>query len=763
MTNLLISLAIIVITALGVIWMMLSISKEITKNHITLTFCTAISAVIIYVGFLFSTSFKSAIILSNIYYSLMLWMIFFLHQFIIDYSQIRRKNKYVHIFNILLCCLDSFYSIYNMFTGLFYSVVPQQLFATDLYIWTVQTAPLFIFHFINASIIIIQTFILLFVRITQVPNIYRTSYLRIAFCYVVFIIAYCFVNYYHFPIDISLFMFTFIADSLFLYASTDAPRNVINRTLDISNSNSKSGICCFTYENEIVFTNTAICDIFNITKKSEQSKIIEYYEDFIKRNNNPNQKIFTGEDEFFVNGSKRIFQVTVKKIIQQNTQVGTAIFLLDRTEELIRFKADKYKANHDELTGLYNREYFFERANECLRANPADKWLMLSSNIKDFKLINETQGEDFGDEVLRYIAKIIADNSHEDTIYGRISDDRFAILMKQEYFDEEKIQKEIANLAKITDVNGYKLQMNIGIFYTDYAMDNAMLMYDKADLAIQNQVNKYQQPFAEYTDSLMKKLIEEKNMLADFDYALRSGQFEMYLQPQISTNGKVKGAEALVRWNIPGLQTLNPVSFIPLFEKSGLIYKLDKFIWEEAAKKLYQWSKNEMKNQFISVNVSSRDFFYLDVHKEFVDLTKKYYIKPENLKIEITESVLTTNNKSALNAIQELRSEGFQIGIDNFGSKDSSLNMIKQVPSDVLKINMDFLQKNKNEQKESIILKNIVEMAKMLNMQVVIEKLENEEQFNKMKKIKCDLFQGFYYSKPLPVDEYEKKYFKEVE
>lgn len=758
MSNIIISLSIIIIAALGCIWMMLNSNNIHNRRCINFTFSIAIVALIFYLGFIFADSERSASILSNIYYALTLWLVYFLHLFIREQAHFKRLDNKIHIFYLILCCIDSFYSLWNIFANIFYSVVQKQLFNTGLVIWGIQATPLFVFHFLNAGIIILQTFGILFYKIQHVPRIYRTTYYRITYCYIIFIIVYALVNYFNFPIDISLFMFTFIANSLFLYASTEAPRIVINKTLEISNNNSKIGICCFTHEDEVIFVNKTVCSIFDVNKKTGYDKIIDYYKDFTTRYNYKNQNLFTHEDEIVINGEKRIFNISCKQIIQQKAQIGTAIFFSDRTEELQQFLADQYKANHDALTGIYNREYFFEKANEKLRAEPAAKWMMLSSNIKDFKLINETQGEEVGDEVLRYTAELIAKGAHEDTIFGRISDDRFAVLFKQEYFDEEIILKGISSLSQITDTNGYKLQINIGIFRTDYAMDNALLMYDKADLALQNQTDKYQHPFAEYDDSLMKRLIEEKNILADFDYALRSGQFKMFLQPQLSKDEKSKGAEALVRWIVPGGTPILPEKFIPTLEKSGLIFKLDKFIWEEAAKKLAEWKKIGKKDLFISVNVSARDFFYMDIHQEFLDLVKKYDIATKSLKIEITETVLMTNLESSLKLINDLRADGFQIEIDDFGSKFSSLNMLKEIPADVLKIDMEFIRENQNEKKEAIILKNIIEMAKMLDMQVVIEGLENEEQFKRLEKTKCDLYQGFYYSKPLPVDEFEQKY-----
>lgn len=258
----------------------------------------------------------------------------------------------------------------------------------------------------------------------------------------------------------------------------------------------------------------------------------------------------------------------------------------------------------------------------------------------------------------------------------------------------------------------------------------------------------------------MKRLMHEKSIVAEFDKALENGEFCMYLQPQFDSRGTLLGAEALVRWNHPKRGLLYPDSFVGILEKTGIIYKLDNFIWEKAAEKIKEWNAAGYEDYHISINISAKDFYYLDLYNVLTGIVRKYGIAPKHLNLEITETVIMSDVKMHMEILDRLQQFGFQIEIDDFGSGYSSLNTLKDIKADLLKIDMLFLRETDNQERSRKILKFIITMAKALNMDVITEGVETEKQLDFLSGIGCEMFQGFYFSRPIPVDKFEDKYFQ---
>lgn len=202
---------------------------------------------------------------------------------------------------------------------------------------------------------------------------------------------------------------------------------------------------------------------------------------------------------------------------------------------------------------------------------------------------------------------------------------------------------------------------------------------------------------------------------------------------------------------------ISPIDFIPVYEKSGLISRLDRYIWEQAAAKLGEWKKAGI-NMSISVNISPKDFYYIDIFNTFAGLIKKYDIEPSNLKIEITETTIMSDVPNLMGELEELRKAGFTLEMDDFGSGYSSLNTLKDINVDVLKVDMGFIKETKNVKKSRIILASVIKMAKELNLLIITEGVETEEQVDNLTKLGCDVFQGYYFSKAIDVNEFEKRY-----
>lgn len=271
-------------------------------------------------------------------------------------------------------------------------------------------------------------------------------------------------------------------------------------------------------------------------------------------------------------------------------------------------------------------------------------------------------------------------------------------------------------------------------------------------------LREYKSNIAYYTERLFESSIEERRIIGEFERAISNNEFEMYLQPQVDSSGNLYGAEALVRWQHPERGLLSPAIFIDVLEKTGFIYKLDRYMWDKAAKKLGEWKKEGKDQYHISVNISTKDFYLVDVYETFVGLVDKYDIDPVNLNIEITETTLMSDFDKNMGIIRLLQNYGFNIEIDDFGSGYSSLNMLKDISADVLKIDMGFLRASENEAKGLDILESIITLAGKLGMKVITEGVETKKQLYMLVEMGCDMYQGYYFSKPIPVDEFEKKY-----
>ena len=236
-------------------------------------------------------------------------------------------------------------------------------------------------------------------------------------------------------------------------------------------------------------------------------------------------------------------------------------------------------------------------------------------------------------------------------------------------------------------------------------------------------------------------------------------QLRPYLQPITDRSGTVVGAEALARWIHPEKGFMPPYMFIPVFEKNGMIAEVDRHMWRCACRILAGWGE-EHRDMFISVNISPKDFYFFDVAAELIALVKEHGIEPARLRIEITETVMMNDQDERMKTLEDLRQAGFIVEMDDFGSGYSSLNLLKDMPVDVLKIDMKFLSSSDSDSKATTIVKNIIRLSDELNIASLTEGVETEKQYSQLADMGCRLFQGYYFAKPMPLEEFEEFAFK---
>lgn len=417
----------------------------------------------------------------------------------------------------------------------------------------------------------------------------------------------------------------------------------------------------------------------------------------------------------------------------------------------------EYRLNYDSLTKAYNRYGFYKNAQKLIKEHTDTEYCLILSDIKSFKLINEIYGENIADKILIDEVNIIRQKMKGNSVLGRLNGDIIAMVIPKEYLSEKEFSDMIKLLSDRYSNKNFRLHIYLGVYYIKDVNETIRQMVDKVSLVIMKSKGNMSNYILYYDENSYRNDIFKQQLIGEFETALNENQFCMYLQPQTDNDGNMLGAEALIRWNHPNMGLIMPGAFIECFEDAGLIYRLDNYIWEEAAKQLKIW-KDSGYNYYISVNISAKDFYHIDVYQTFKNLVSKYGIDTDKLHIEITETALSEDKQAAHKTIERLHDEGFIIEIDDFGSGYSSFNFLKDVCADVIKIDRVFLKKSSHEERGEQILRSIISLSHDIGMDVITEGVENVDQLSMLAKMNCDWFQGYYFSKPITVGDFEEKY-----
>ena len=433
--------------------------------------------------------------------------------------------------------------------------------------------------------------------------------------------------------------------------------------------------------------------------------------------------------------------------------------ILHRAANIINLRETAAVVNqikYDRLTKLYSKEFFCQRARKILLRNPDKEYDIVCSDIENFKLFNDVFGVQAGDRFLYGVAEALKQGVGSYGICGRFNGDQFVFLTGRDwvYKNEafQKIRDEIAKLPRAGKVN-----VRWGVYSVSDRTVSVETMCDRAILAAGSIKGQYGKYLAQYDEELRRKLLRERLITDGMEAALEEGQFEVYLQPKYASGDEsMAGAEALVRWRHPQWGLQSPGLFIPIFEKNGFITRLDQYIWQKVCGLLQKWDRKGYPAVSVSVNVSRADIYNADLLDMLTGMVHAYGIKPSRLHLEITESAYTENPGQLIETVRSLRERGFVIEMDDFGSGYSSLNMLTNLPIDVLKLDMQFIRNETAKPENQGILRFIIDIARWLKLSVVAEGVETKEQFERLKKIGCDYVQGYYFAKPMPVGEFEE-------
>jgi len=506
-------------------------------------------------------------------------------------------------------------------------------------------------------------------------------------------------------------------------------------------------------------------DIIRILNKYMDASAIIIDISICRRNSYKILDTITNANKFF----KVPFIVTAEDIgtdIQQEILSLGASDIIIRpyppliTKKRIKNIVDVYDSSvatlKDSLTGLFSRKAFFKIVEEMIAAEEPGYYTMMCFDIDNFKVINDQYGTQAGDTILKNIAVIL--NKYTIPAKGvvcRIMADNFASLYPSAFASTETIN-HIHKLLSVPVDSIPPISFSIGRYVIDDLSLSPSAMYDRAALAMASIKKIYGTKAAYYDESMRKKILYEQEITSEMDIALKNKNFEVWFQPQYNhSTGALIGAEALARWRHPKKGLISPIEFIPVFERNGFIYSLDKYIWEQTCILLRKWIDEGRSPLPVSVNISRYDVFCDDLIDTVINIVRRYNIPVDLLRLEITESAFSKSTDQIIKVVSEFISLGFTVEIDDFGSGYSSLNTLKDVLAQVIKLDMRFLENSDNPERGGNILESIIRMTKWLGVSVIAEGVETAEQADYLKSIGCYYIQGYFYAKPMPYTEYE--------
>ena len=432
--------------------------------------------------------------------------------------------------------------------------------------------------------------------------------------------------------------------------------------------------------------------------------------------------------------------------------------ILARCERIIELSEDKSiirSTERDKVSGLYTRSYFFAYLQQMVQRleKPMDALVL---NLDRFHLINELFGRDEGDRVLAYIGELISEKLSElRGIACRSESDTFFLFCeRQEEYESlmEEMQSKLAAFAK-----SRSLRLRAGIYSCEEHESDPEAWFSRAKSACDRIRGQYGSLATRYNNELYERTVFHERLIGDIDDAINRRDFVVYFQPKYRIQGEcpvLTSAEALIRWIHPELGFISPGEFIPLFEQNGLIRRVDHYVWRSAAEQIKCWREQYGMSIPISVNVSRVDIFDPELEKKLCDILDEFSLAPDDLMLEITESAYADSADRLIEVVNSLRDKGFKIEMDDFGSGYSSLNMLTEIPIDVLKIDMQFIRRMLLDDKNLKLVRLVMDIAEFLDVPVVAEGVEEEEQLNVLRKMGCDIVQGYYFSPPLPAERF---------
>lgn len=601
----------------------------------------------------------------------------------------------------------------------------------------------------------------LFLKAAKVPRSYKKRYINVSLSVIIVLVVNMLFHFLGVPIDLSGIILPFAIVIIYYYSIVFSPSQFLKESRAAVINRMYDGILIFDVDGVYRNSNKSAKTFLGIEENdpNEHNKVLEWIE-------KSKIDIFSSEVKEYIDThlvgepTVEVSAIPYYEPKSPDVQSGCFVRIHDKTDEIQKRQEAIYNATHDGLTGLLNRDAFFDSAQKYLEDVEELDHYLVCANIENFKLYNDLFGVGAGDELLKNIGIALEENIPDNILIGRMEADRFSVLISRKDFSGVDFQRVYAEALGKSQKVHYSINAYLGVYEINSLDEPVATIYVRSLMAAQA-IKGNPDAFVSYYDkSITDSVLEEQKKIDELRLALANEEFEFFIQPQVTTDGRVLGGEALVRWNHPQNGIVTPFSFIGIMEKHGMIAALDQMVWRKVCKKLEQWKKDNITDFYISVNISTKDFFYMDVYETFIGLANEYDIDKSKLKLEITESAIMQNEEEQIDLIEKLRDAGFTVEMDDFGSGYSSLNMLNKMPVDVLKLDMGFLETNADENRTRTIVQNIQNLAKDLNMLTIAEGVETKEQADFLTSIGCDILQGYLFSPPVSISEFEEKYIK---
>lgn len=583
---------------------------------------------------------------------------------------------------------------------------------------------------------------------------------RYAIIFITMIVVGIWQTFYIFsrtPIDRSMIGFGVFGLLVFGFSIFYRPMRLLDRMLVTMASELQDALLFFDLNRNCIWANEKGLELAGVTEKELEQipgKLMALF--------GPPREKETAEDwneqkEIKVGDETRYYLVRKKTVFDARQRMaGSFLNIRDNTQEKAELRIERYNATHDPTTGLYNREYIYQRIREILNQDPEGPWLIIVANIDEFEVITDVYGTAFGEMALRQIAQWLGVDMPDGSVYGRLGGTEFGALVPLNKADFRHLQNDLAHSIVRADSVEQHIFVHFGVYRVIDPNLEISVMFDRARLALSNVRDNLKQYVGFYEETLKDRILWNHQISAQLPEALEKHQLIPYLQPIMDASGRLEGAEVLCRWLHPTEGFLTPDKFIPVFEKNGLIAEVDRYMWRCACEILAGW-KRDKKDLFLSVNISPRDFDVMNVVAEIKGLVNEYKVSSSRLRLEITETMMGAEQSGRIRVLNELRAEGFMIEMDDFGSGYSSMNLLKEMPVDLVKLDMGFLRKAEDVERATIIIQTIIEMTRQLGILSLMEGVETDRQYQILANMGCQYFQGFYFSRPLPADQFEER------
>ncbi|RHS15743.1 GGDEF domain-containing protein [Blautia sp. AF13-16] len=454
-----------------------------------------------------------------------------------------------------------------------------------------------------------------------------------------------------------------------------------------------------------------------------------------------------------------IQKVNNRLINSQRALAKANVLLKETLEEMRRAENTIEILKRDPVTNLLTEKIFYERAQVMLEENLGQAFDIIAVDIERFKIINDAFGTAAGNQLLSDLSVCLLDiRVDEKSLFARIRADLFAVLVPREEGVYGRLEHSLNCFLKNYPLP-MRLTVKIGVYQIEERDIPVERMCDRAFIAAGSIKGMYAEKIVFYNNAMREKMLFEQKILDTMVEALEQGQFQIHLQPKVRVNTEeVVGAEALVRWEHPELGLLSPADFLPVFERNGFIYSLDLYVWHKVCSAMQRWRQMGGADIPVAVNVSRMDIYHGDLPSLFTELVKDYGLEPKNLHLEITESAYISDSRQLLLVVEQLRKTGFVVEMDDFGSGYSSLNMLSELPVDVLKLDLKFLRTGTDAGRRHRIMQAVIDLAHTLHLLVIAEGVETKEESLLLEEMGCQYAQGYYYGRPVPENEFEKRF-----